>query len=72
MIYDRFEEIPFQNLAKERLKQIYAVLYYMKKGYGHADAIKEASGHFPNVNDDYQTVQSKLTRTHHKHCVIFS
>jgi MoxR-like ATPase/ribosomal protein S24E len=61
MIYDRFEEIPFQNPAKERLKQIYAVLYYMKKGYDYKDAIKEASEHFTNVKDDYQTVQSKLT-----------
>lgn len=63
MIYppDKFEKIGFHNRAKQTLRQIYAVLYYMEKGYGHADAIKKASGDFTNVNDDYQTVQSKLT-----------
>lgn len=61
MIYENFEEIPFQNRAKQRLKHIYAVLYYMKKGYDHTKAIKEALKSFNNV-DYYQTIADACYR----------
>jgi len=60
-IYDRFEEIPFQNRAKEKLRQIYAVLYYMKKGYKHTTVIREALKCFHKVNSR-QTIASACVR----------
>lgn len=61
MRYKTFEDIPFENSRIEsRLKQIYAVLYYMKLNYRHNDAINEALESFPSVAD-YQTIASKLT-----------
>lgn len=61
MIYKKFEEISFQNRAKERLRQIYAVLYYIQKGYSHTEAIGKALDYFPQVND-YQTMADKCGR----------
>jgi MoxR-like ATPase len=61
MSYKTFEEIPFENRAKERLKQIYAVLYYMKRGYVYAKAVKKALESFSGVAG-YQTISDKCDR----------
>jgi predicted HNH restriction endonuclease len=61
MICSQFERIPFQNLAKERLRQIYAVLYFLSNGATRREAIFKASDYFPQIHDRYQTIESKIS-----------
>jgi len=61
MIYSKFEKIPFKNRAKERLRQTYAVLYFLGKGTTRKDAIRKASDYFPQISDQYQTIESKIS-----------
>lgn len=61
MIYTRFTEIPFDNTAAERLKQIYAVLFFMRHGNSHTDAIHRAKASFAKVAD-YTTIRDKCAR----------
>lgn len=58
---EQFEEIQFKDRAKTRLRQIYAVLYYMKKGYVYAKAVKKALESFSGVAR-YQTISDKCDR----------
>lgn len=61
MVETNFAEIPFHNRAPERLRQIYAVLSFLSKGYDHRSAINEALRYFPRVKD-YQTIEDKCAR----------
>jgi len=61
MIYSEFEKIPFQNRATERLKQTYAVLYFLSIGASRREAITKASEYFPQIHDRYQTIESKIS-----------
>jgi len=61
MVYSKFEEIPFQNRARERLRQTYAVLFYLKSGSTRRQAISKASDYFPQINDPSQTIESKIS-----------
>jgi hypothetical protein len=61
MIYTDFENIPFHNHAAERLKQTYAVLYYLCNGDSPRNAISKASDYFPQIHDRGQTVESKIS-----------
>lgn len=61
MIYTDFENIPFHNKAPERLKQTYAVLYYLCNGNSHRTSILKASDYFPQIQDRYQTIESKIS-----------
>ena len=61
MIYAQFEKIPFQNRAKERLRQTYAVLYFLSNGATRSEAIFKASDYFPQISDQYQTIESKIS-----------
>lgn len=61
MIYVKFTELPFNSKAAERLKQIYAVLYFMRQGHSHTEAIHKAKASFPHVAD-YQTITDKCAR----------
>ena len=61
MIYTDFENIPFRNRAPERLKQTYAVLYYLCNGDSPRTAIFKASDYFPQIHDRYQTIESKIS-----------
>jgi hypothetical protein len=58
MIYSQFEKIPFQNRAKERLRQIYAVLYFLSNGAARREAIRKASACFPQISDQHQTIDN--------------
>lgn len=64
MIYNEFEKIPFRFLRQShpKLQQIYAVLYYLEQGYEFDESILKASNYFPQINDKFQTVESKLRR----------
>lgn len=55
-----FNTIPFDNRAKQTLRQIYAVLYFMKEGLNHRQAINKAVKYF-QVHDS-QTIQDKCDR----------
>ena len=61
MIYSEFEKIPFQNRATERLRQTYAVLYFLSNGASPREAITKASDYFPQIHDSYQTIESKIS-----------
>jgi len=61
MIYSEFEKIPFQNRATERLRQTYAVLYFLGNGASRREAITKASDYFPQIHDRYQTIESKIS-----------
>ncbi|MGD0884891.1 MAG: hypothetical protein ABSA46_08470 [Thermodesulfovibrionales bacterium] len=61
MIYSEFEKIPFQNRATERLRQTYAVLYFLSNGASRREAITKASKYFPQIHDRYQTIESKIS-----------
>ena len=61
MVYSKFEDIPFQNRAQERLRQTYAVLFFLKNGSSRKQAIFKASDYFPQINDAYQTIESKIS-----------
>jgi hypothetical protein len=61
MIYSEFEKIPFQNRATERLRQTYAVLYFLSNGASRREAIAKASDYFPQIHDRYQTIESKIS-----------
>ena len=61
MIYSEFEKIPFQNGATERLRQTYAVLYFLSNGASRREAIAKASDYFPQIHDRYQTIESKIS-----------
>ncbi|MEK0337667.1 MAG: hypothetical protein QQN41_09575, partial [Nitrosopumilus sp.] len=61
MIYTEFVTIPFHNRAPERLKQTYAVLYYLCVGDSPKNAIFKASDYFPQIHDRYQTIESKIS-----------
>jgi hypothetical protein len=61
MVYSKFEDIPFQNRARERLRQTYAVLFYLKSGSSRSQAISKASDYFPQISDSYQTIESKIS-----------
>lgn len=56
-----FDKIQFQHRAKQRLRQIYAVIYFLKKGSNIHNAPRDATKHFTQINDEYQTVQSKVS-----------
>ncbi len=62
MIYheDEFTKIPFDNRAKERLKHIYSILYYLERGYSYRKSIKETLKRFPRVHNE-PTIESKVT-----------
>lgn len=60
----KFDQIDFHSEWKQSLRQMYAVLYYMKIGYTRIEATHKAKKHFI-VKDkviDYRTVESKLGR----------
>jgi predicted HNH restriction endonuclease len=61
MIFSQFEMIPFQNRAKERLRQTYAVLHFLSNGSTRGEAIFKASTYFPQISDRYQTIESKIS-----------
>lgn len=62
MIYSSgFDRIPFQNSAKERLRQTYAVVYFLINGSDGRDAIRKTSACFPKIHDLYQTIESKIS-----------
>ncbi|MBN1349880.1 winged helix-turn-helix domain-containing protein [candidate division KSB1 bacterium] len=61
MVTTKFTEISFNSRSAERLRQIYSVLYFMRQGYSHSDAIHQAKSYFPKVAD-YQTIQDKCSR----------
>ena len=61
MTVPNFTEMKFQNRAPQTLRQIYAVLYFLKKGYKHRAAINEATKYFPKVKDT-QTIEDKCAR----------
>ncbi|MEX0778842.1 MAG: DUF3883 domain-containing protein [Balneolales bacterium] len=56
-----FHQIKFRNSAKQTLRQIYGVIFYLNKGFNHIEAIKKAVHDFPSVND-YQTISDKCAR----------
>lgn len=56
-----FDKIEFQHSANGRLRQIYAVIYFLKRGSDVYQAVRDATKHFPQINDEYQTVQSKIS-----------
>jgi hypothetical protein len=58
MIHTDFANIPFRNRAPERLKQTYAVLFYLCKGDSPRTAILKASDYFPQIHDRYQTIET--------------
>ena len=61
MIYERgFDSIPFENRAKERVKQIYSIIYYLNNGLSYREAIKETLKNFPEVHTE-STIESKAT-----------
>jgi len=60
MIYEDFKNIPFEHSAKARLRQIYAVIYYLKNGENLTDSIKKATLKFPNIHDSRQSVEQKI------------
>jgi hypothetical protein len=53
------EELHFDNHAKETLRQIYSVLYYMKRNHDFVDAVKRTKDQF---HVRYQTVDDKCAR----------
>jgi hypothetical protein len=61
VIYSEFEKIPFQNRAKQRLRQTYAVLYFLGNGASRREAIRKASDCFAQIHDRYQTIESKIS-----------
>ena len=61
MTLPNFSEMKFQNRAPQTLRQIYAVLYFLKQGHKHRAAINEATKCFPNVQDT-QTIEDKCAR----------
>lgn len=61
MVYSKFDEIPFQNRAKERLRQTYAVIFYLNSGSTPRQAIYKASDYFPQISDSSQTIESKIS-----------
>ncbi len=54
-------KIDFNSRAKQRLLQIYAVLYFMEQGYSHTKAIQSALTKFKQVKDS-QTIHDKCAR----------
>jgi len=57
--YKSNEGIPFENDAKETLRQIYSVLYYMTKNYDFAAAVSRTKDKFQVL---HQTVDDKCGR----------
>jgi len=55
-----FKDIPFENRAKERLRQTYSVIYYLNRGYDYRGAIRKTLENFPKVSDE-PTIESKFT-----------
>ena len=49
----------FDNRAKETLRQIYSVIYYMQRNYDFADAVRRTKD---NLNITHQTVDDKCAR----------
>lgn len=66
-----FNEIRFHNSAPQRLRQIYAVLYFMERSQTHTEAIHSALAHFPQVND-IQTIRDKCARQFAGHIGTFA
>lgn len=60
MIYEDFKNIPFNHKAKARLRQIYAVVYYLQNGESLSESIKKATFKFPDIHDGRQSVDQKL------------
>jgi hypothetical protein len=56
-----FSKIAFKNPARQRLLQIYAVLYFMEQGQLHTLALNNALKQFPQVRD-IQTIRDKCAR----------
>ena len=56
-----FNKIQFRHPAKERLRQIYAVIYFLNDGSSIYQAVRNASRHFKKISDKYQTIQSKIS-----------
>lgn len=61
MTQPNFADMKFQNRAPQTLRQIYAVLYFLKQGHKHRAAISAATKCFPNVQDT-QTIEDKCAR----------
>ncbi len=62
MVYSTgLDKIPFQNRARQRLRQTYAVLYFLSNGASRIDAILKASDCFEQIHDRYQTIESKIS-----------
>lgn len=57
----RFSETPFESTLHDRLRNIYAVLYFMQHDHDYSHSVKQALKHFPNVKD-YQTISDSCTR----------
>jgi len=53
--------LQFENKVQTKLKQIYSVLFFMKKGYDFSSAIKQTLKLFPEVKD-YSTIADKCGR----------
>lgn len=62
MIYEDFAYIPFMHKAKSRLRQIYAVIYYLNNGENLTESIKNATLKFSNIHDSRQSVEQKIGR----------
>ena len=58
---EQFEEIPFEARAKTRLRQMYAVLYYMERGVAYAKAVNKTLECFPGVTRR-STISDKCDR----------
>ena len=53
------EELSFDNEAKQTLRQIYSVLYYMQRNHDFVDAVRRTKDNF---NIAYQSVDDKCAR----------
>jgi len=56
-----FNSLIFENRAPARLQQTYAVIYFLRRGASISSAIHKASDCFPQINDNYPTVASKIS-----------
>jgi predicted HNH restriction endonuclease len=56
-----FNLIKFENGAPARLRQTYAVIFFLQVGASISIAINKASDCFPQIRDNYPTVASKIS-----------
>ncbi|MFC1841208.1 hypothetical protein ACFL1N_16685, partial [Thermodesulfobacteriota bacterium] len=58
---NKFTSIPFDSDRREALRNIYAVLYFMNRGYDFVHAVKQSLKHFPNIKN-YETIADACAR----------